>query len=288
MGVFGCKGVFLEDRLYLGGGDCKDTNSERVVYEYDINGAVRKWTALPGGPVAYFALAGVNSLLTLVGGMDIGRKTATNQLTSWDRELQRWVTTFPPMQTARQDCTAITHRKWLLVAGGSNYRKPIYNVEMLDTHAIQWQMARPLPKPSVGMSSCVVGDVWYLLGGTNFTEPVKGECGPKEYVFSLELDQTLATNKWCSLPDTPLYCCAAVPFGDHLMAVGGTDSLTSRTYSPSMFLYSIANEKWMYVGNMPSARSQLTCVVLDKGRVAVLGGQERNSKFSRTVEVLHC
>ena len=263
-------------------------NSERVVYEYDINGIVRKWTALPGAPVVYFPIAGVNGMLTLVGGMDIGKKTATNQLTSWDRELQRWVTTFPPMHTSRQDCTATTHKKWLLVAGGMNYKKPIYNVELLDMNTIQWHNTHPLPKPSVGMTSCVIKNVWYLIGGTNFTEPVRGESGPKEYVFALSLDDNIATNKWTSLPDTPLYCCTAVPFGDHLMAVGGTDSLTSRTYSPSMFLYSLANEKWMYIGNMPSARSQASCVVLDKGRMAVLGGQERGSKCSRLVEVLHC
>lgn len=288
-GTFGSKGVYLEEKLYLGGGDCKEMNTERVVYEYDINGVVRKWTALPAAPVVYFALSGVNKMLTLVGGMDIGRKMATNQLTCWNREMQRWVgTTLPPMQTARQDCSTVVHKKWLLVAGGMNYKKPIYNVELLDTGTLQWHMTHTLPKPSVGMTSCVIKNTWYLLGGTNFTEPVKGESGPKEYVFSLSLDENIATNKWISLPDTPLYCCTAVPFGDHLMAVGGTDSLTSRTYSPSMFLYSMTNDKWMYVGNMPSARSQVTCVVLSGGCLAVMGGQERGAKYSRMVEVLHC
>ena len=288
IGTFGAKGIFLEDKLYIGGGDCKDTNSEKVIYEYDINGIVRKWTALPAAPVVYFALAGINKTLTLVGGMDMVKKIATNQLTSWDRELQKWVNCLPPMRQARQDCTAMTHRVWLLVAGGMNYKKPIYNVELLDTNALQWHMTHPLPKPSVGMTSCIINNTWYLLGGTNFTEPLKGECGPKEYVFSLTLDENIATNKWTSLPDTPLYCCSAVPFGDHLMAVGGTDSLTSRTYSPSVFLYSTANEKWVYVGNMPSTRSQVTCVVLSKGRLAVMGGQERSTKLSRAVEVLYC
>ena len=239
--------MLLEEKLYIGGGDCKDMTSERVVYEYDINGVVRKWTALPAAPVVYFAMEGVCQMLTLVGGMDIGRKTATNQLSTWDRSMQRWVTsTLPPMQTARQDCSTTVHKQWLLVAGGMNYKKPIYNVELFDMNSSQWHMTHPLPKPSVGMTCCVINNVWYLLGGTNFTEPVKGESGPKEYVFSLALNENIATNKWNVLPDTPLYCCSAVPFGDHLMAIGGTDSLTSRTYNPSMFLYSIANEKWMY------------------------------------------
>ena len=166
-----------------------------------------------------------------------GKKVATNQLTNWDKELQRWTTMLPPMRSARQDCTVVTHKQWLLVAGGVNYKKPIYNVELLDLNTVQWLMTHPLPKPSVGMTSCVVKNTWYLLGGMNFTEPVKGETGPKEYVFSLTLDENIATNKWVQVPDTPLYCCTAVPFGDHLMAVGGTDSLTSRTYSASMFLY---------------------------------------------------
>ena len=286
--MFGSKGILLDDKIYLGGGDCKDINSERVVYEYDINGVVRKWTALPIAPVVYFTLTGFEQVLSLVGGMDIGKKIATNQLTSWDRYLQKWVNCFPPMQTARQDCTVATYMKWLLVAGGMNFKKPIYNVELLDSNTSQWQMIHPLPKPSVGMTSCVIKNRWYLLGGTNFTEPLKGESGPKEYVFSLTLDENIATNKWSYLPDTPLYCCTAVPFGNHLMAIGGTDSLTSRTYSPSMFLFSSANEKWMYVGNIPSARSQVASVVLSEGRLALLGGQERGTKYGRTVEILHC
>ncbi len=263
-------------------------NSERVVYEYDINGIVRKWTALPAAPVVYFAMATVNRMLTLIGGMDVGKKTATNQLNSWSKESQRWTTALPPMQTARQDCSAETHRNWLLVAGGMNYKKPIYNVELLDISSLQWHTMHTLPKPSVGMTSCIIKNTWFLLGGTNFTEPLKGESGPKEYVFSLVLDENIATNKWNSLPDTPLYCCTAVPFGDHLVAVGGTDSLTSRTFNPSMFMFSPANEKWLYVGNMPTHRSQVTCVVLAKDRLAVLGGQDRCAKYSRTVEILRC
>jgi hypothetical protein len=264
-------------------------NNEKIVYEYDINGVVRKWTALPAAPVVYFAMAGVGKMLTLVGGMDMGRKVATNQLTTWDQSMQRWTaTTLPPMQTARQDCSAIAYKKWLLVAGGMNYKKPIYNVEALDMNSLQWHMTHTLPKPSVGMTSCIIKDTWFLLGGTNFTEPVRGESGPKEYVFSLQLNEKITTNKWALLPDTPLYCCSAVPFGDHLMAIGGTDSLTSRTFSHSMFLYSFASEKWLYIGNMPSARSQVTSVVLSTGRLAVMGGQERGTKYSRSMEVLHC
>ena len=287
--TFGAKVVFLEDKLYIGGGDCKDMNSDRVVYEYDINGIVRKWTALPSAPVVYFAMDTVNGMLVLIGGLDVSRKTATNQLTNWDKENQRWVSKLPSMTTARQDCTVTSFKDWLLVAGGMNYKKPIYNVELLDKANMLWHTTHPLPKPSVGMTSCIVNGTWYLLGGTNFTEPVKGESGPKEYVFSLRLDENIATNKWDTLMDTPLYCSTAVPFGEHLMAIGGTDSPTSRTYNSSMFLYSTGNDKWMYVGNMPTARSQATAIVVSKGMLVVLGGQERGAgKGGRTVEILYC
>ena len=155
---------------------------------------MRKWTALPAAPVVYFAMAGVNDMLTLVGGMDIGRKVATNQLTNWDKEMQRWGTLLPPMNTARQDCTTVVHKKWLLVAGGMNYTRSPSTTWSCWTWAasLQWHMTHPLPKPSVGMTSCIIKNTWYLLGGTNFTEPVKGESGPKEYVFSLNLDEKIA------------------------------------------------------------------------------------------------
>ena len=287
-GTFGSKGIFFADRLYLGGGDCRDFQSERIVYEYDINGTVRKWTPLPSAPVVYFAMAAVKNTLNLVGGMDVQKKLATNEIISWDKELQRWVKTLPPMRISRQDCTAVTHQKWLLVAGGVNNKKPLHNVELLKLDTNEWLMVSPLPKPSVGMTSCVVKNTCYLLGGVNFQEPRKGATGPKEYVFSLVIDENIATNQWVRLPDTPLYFCSAVSFGDHVMTVGGTDSPICRTSSSSMFLYSPSSEKWVYTGKMPTPRSQVTCVVLSQGRLAVLGGQEKGSKFSRVVEILHC
>lgn len=66
-GMCGARGLLLEDKLYIGGGDSKDISCDCVVHEYDINGLVRKWTSLPPSPVAYFAMAEVNKSLTLVG-----------------------------------------------------------------------------------------------------------------------------------------------------------------------------------------------------------------------------
>lgn len=192
------------------------------------------------------------------------------------------------MPTPRQDATAITYQLWLLVAGGCSYRKPMYNVEMLDCATFQWQTIRPLPRPCVGMTSCVINRIWYLLGGTNFTDHTRGDCGPQEAVYALKLNDTVASNKWMVLPDSPIYLSTAVPFGNYLMAIGGTDSPTSRTFSSAMFLFSPALEKWLFVGHMPTARSQVTCVVLTKGRLIVLGGQERNARYSKTVELLYC
>ena len=263
-------------------------SNDRIVYEYDIKGIVRKWTPLPSAPVAYFSMAKVNDTLVLVGGLDIGKKLTTNQLTTWDKETQRWVCMLPPMQMARQDCSVTSYRDWLLVAGGTNFKKPIHNVEFMDKVTLQWQAIHSLPKPSVGMTTCVVKNTWYLIGGMNFVEPGKGETGPKEYAFALNVDKNIATNKWTTIANTPLYCSTAVPFGEHLMAMGGTDSPTSRTFNASMFLYSAVNEKWMYVGNMPTARCQVTCVVLSQGQLVILGGQERVSKWCRTVEILYC
>ena len=287
-GMYSAKGILLEDKLYIGGGDTKDASTDCVVYEYDINGLVRKWTAIPPAPVCFFSLANVNNRLTLVGGMTLPKKTATNLLHTWDREQQKWKTSFPAMLTARHDCMVTTFQFWLLVAGGLNFKKPIYNVELFDSSSYQWTTIHPLPKPSVGMTSCVIKDTWYLLGGSNFVEPVRGESGPKEYVFALKLDENVATNKWTSVPDTPHYCSTAVPFGEFLMAIGGTDSLCSRSHSPSMFMYSPALERWMYVGNIPTPRSHATCVVLSRGRLIILGGQESSTKQSKLVEILHC
>lgn len=285
----GARAIMLDDKLYVGGGDTKELTRDCVLYEYDINGLVRKWTALPPAPVAYFALAEVNKSLTLVGGMDVSKKSATNSLMVWDRGMQRWMKPFPPMLTPRQDATATTHHLWLLVAGGLNLKKPVQIVELFDSATFQWQSIHPLPKPSVGMTSCIIKNTWYLLGGTNFSEGSRSECGPRQCVFSLSLEGTFAVNKWSVLPDTPLYFSTAVAFGNFLMAVGGSESVTSRTQNPALHLFSPALEQWQYVGDMPTPRSRAACVVLSQGRLLILGGQENKGvKYGSTVEMLSC
>ena len=215
---------------------------------------------------------------------------ATNQINSWDKELQQWrVTAFPPMQTPRQDCTVVADKKWLLVTGGTNQNKPISHTEVLDLDTTQWLSINPLPKPSAGMTACIIKNRCYLLGGTNFTGPMngqtEGQTGPKKYVFSLLLDKNITTNQWVQFPDTLLYCCTAVAFGDYPMAIGGTDSLGSHIYDASIFVYLPSSE---YVGSMPTPRSQVTCVALSHNKMVILGGQELGSNYSRMLEVLHC
>lgn len=287
-GMYGAKGVLLDDKIYIGGGDCKNLETERIVFEYDVNSVVRKWTAMPHGPVAYFPMAIVNNCLTLIGGMDAVRKVATNLLTVWNKDMQRWDSAFPPMPTSRQDCSATSHKVWLIVAGGMNFKKPLYNVDLFDSATLHWHTIKPLPKPSMGMNGCVVNGVWYLLGGTNFVEPTRGETGPKEFLFSLNLEENVSTNTWTILAETPHYCSTAVPFGEHLMALGGSDTLSSVASSTSMFLYSPSLNRWLFVGGTPTARSQATCIILSKSRLIVLGGRERACKYSKVVEMLYC
>jgi hypothetical protein len=288
VGTYGARGIVIDDKLYVGGGDCKDLELERVVHEYDCNGLVRKWTALPPAPVAYFALAEVNKTLALVGGFDLAKKVPTNHLTLWDRGQQGWCTPFPAMPTSRQDCTAVSFKLQLLVAGGSNFKKPLYNVEMLDYSQFQWHHLSPLPQPCVRMTSCIIGSRWYLLGGINFTDPSQGETGPQTQVFSLSLSGELARNRWNVLSPMPLYCATAVPFGHYLMAVGGVDTPYSQAQNGAIYMYCVAAEKWVHIGSLPTPRSQATAVVLSKGRLMLLGGQEIRDKFGRTVEILQC
>ena len=284
-GMYGARAIMLDDKLYIGGGESKDLGRDCIVFEYDINGLVRKWTALPAAPVATFALAAVNKSLTLVGGLDVSKKTSTNLLTVWDRGMQRWVSPFPPMPTPRQDATVASHHLWLLVAGGVHLKRPVHNVELFDSATFQWQSMHPLPRPCTGMTSCIVRDTWFLLGGSNFGD---GESGPRQCVYALSLEGTFAAHKWTVLPDTPLYFSAAVPFGEFLMAVGGSDAVSSRSKSPALFMFSPALERWLYVGDMPTARSRATCLVLSQGRLLILGGQENKAKYGCTVEMLSC
>ena len=75
---------------------------------------------------------------------------------------------YPPMKIARHSSTAISYRKYIIVAGGSSDRGYISSVEVLDVMSRRWYSAQSLPRPRARMNSTLSGNILYLMGGWNY------------------------------------------------------------------------------------------------------------------------
>ena len=276
--------VVLDGKLYIGGGECKEFAQERLVYEYDYDGLVRKWTCLPPAPTVYFTPTVFNKSLVLVGGADIASRRSTAQLFSWDKEAQEWAPTLPPMPTARQKPATVSHNLLLLIAGGYTNKRTLNVVEMFDSAVFQWQAIQPLPLTCSGMYSCVVHDTWYLAGGKFYGD--KGAA--QSNFYSLDLSKDIAHTEWSVLPDCPLTSSCLVGCEHLVLAVGGAPP-GSTTPNKGIYVYLPSCTQWLYLCDMPTAHSFAAAAVVAVGKLYVLGGREesvRKVDHGSSVELL--
>ena len=275
--------VVLDGKLYIGGGETKEFSQDRLIYEYDFDGLVRKWTCLPVSPTVYFTITVFNKSLVLVGGADTASRRSSSQLLSWDKEAQEWSPSLPPMPTARQKPATVSHDLMLLVAGGYTNKRTLSVVEMLDSATFQWQAIKPLPIGCSSVSSCVVDNQWYLLGGKLY-----GDMGAQTTFLCLDLSKDITQSEWSVLPDSPLTSSCAVACEHLVLAVGGAPP-GSNTPSKSIHVFLTSCMQWMFLCNMPTAHSFASAAVVAAGKLYVLGGKEelvRKVDYGSTVEML--
>lgn len=276
--------IVLEGKLYIGGGETKELQTDRTLYEYDISGMLHKWTPLPVCPVAYYALGVVNKSLVLVGGVDVASRKTSSKLYMWDRERQEWSTSLPPMPTARQNPAVTTHNLMLIVAGGYRNKKVLNEVEIFDMATFQWIVLPPLVIPTSAASSCVVRDILYVLGGSLY-----GDTGSSTVVQAISLSGDFSSSVWSVVKECPLTKSYAVPSSNFLLGVGGCLP-GSDTPNSGVYAYFPAIDRWKQICNMPTPRNKCIAAVLSAGRLIVIGGKEeqggRPVEYGTTVEML--
>ena len=278
------KGIVIEGKVYVGGGITNRQEDRYIVQVYDIEGD--EWSRLPRCPVRHYGMTVVNNQPVLAGGQ--GSRKAFNQIRVWDG--RSWTTPYPPMPTARYVPAAVGYQQFLVVAGGvDSWNDDRTVVEILDTVTKQWHTATPLPVGCYQLTSAVVDDTLYLLGGYSYGSPNKR-------VFGISLPTLIshATIKWKflsrvpaptweMLPDAPLKGSTAVSLNNFLVAVGRQDD--SEKCSSAIHLYNSQTKEWLKVGDVPDTRCQFTCTALPSGELLVLGGGDDKSKKSDKVYV---
>ena len=254
--------VVIGDGVCVGGGGGSIVATVMVYYVQ-----TGLWTTLPPHETYYFGMAAVNNQLVLVGGRSTSTGEVTNILVVWDEKSQTWTRPFPVIPTARHSLSAISYKKWLIVAGGRDDRySPLHKVELLDTRSGQWYEGSPLPTECSSMSSAINGNMWYLSGGY-FQRS-------NDYVFSVCLDELISlavsqsagstSSPWQTLPEAPQAHSTVLILNGALLTVGGRGSSSIHLYQPG-------RRSWVKVGDLPGVRLQCACTVLPNGEMFVAG-----------------
>ena len=282
-GMVSLQSVRLGEDVFVGGGgtDSVRGDDDHTVYQY--HSLTDQWVPLPRYECRYFAMATLTNKLTLVGGINTSTPLykATNQIAVWDTEgmSQGWTHPYPPMPTPRHSPAVATHDKRLVVAGGYGDDDPLATVEVLDTTSRQWLSTSPLPVKCSVMTSAIVNQELYLLGGTLTTETLVVSL-PEITRSSVNSATTNTSAEWRTLPSPPLKRSAAISVHGSVVAIGGRHGNTSST---AIHVYQPATNNWKKVGDLPSPRYSCTSTLLPNGEILVAGGAD--SKMKRTSRV---
>ena len=262
--------IVIKDKVYIGAGSSGIDNNYHttLIMVYNINGD--EWNLLPQYGFYWFGMTSVKNQLVLVGGEVQNALDRTNQLGVWDEEGQTWLHNIPPMPTARSGPTVVTYKdRWMIVAGGNDVHTASHStVEMLDILTGYWHQASALPIRQYKMSSVVIGNMWYLLGGYPFPSP-RTQCIYVciDEVIHQAVFQKKSPSPWRTLPNTPFSKSAAISLNGALLAVGGSGCSSIHLYKPS-------SNSWVKAGDLLSVRQSCACTLTPSGEILIVGGDK--------------
>ena len=269
--------VIVEGKLYIGGGYTHSYDDDHTVWQYESG----KWSKLKRYRYRLFNMAAVKRQLMMVGGRtSIVPWQPTSNIAVWDREgaSHMWTHPYPPMPTPRFSPAVAIYNQWLVVAGGRGgdyyYSYYLATVEVLDTDNHQWLSASSLPVKCGHVTTAILQDELYLIGGT-LDETLVANLPDIIHSYT-----STTTKPWRTLPAPPLEGSAAITIHRALLAVGGCHGNTPSTASTAIHVYQPATNSWSKVGDLPSPRSYCVCTLLPSSELLVAGGWDSNGELT--------
>ena len=261
--------VLVDEAVYVTAGGGHRTC---VIHRYKLQ--TQQWTQLPEYQYCDFTMTVVNNQLVCVGGRDVSTEKLSNAVAVYLPSQRRWEQPYPSMNTPRYWPAVCTYHQHLVVAGGRDACDDLTTVEVLNTsisHS-QWFTTTPLPVKCSIMSSAIMSDTLYLLGGF---------LGRR--VLSVSLPALIQTGKppaqWDTLTDTLLKWSTAIAVHGSLLAVGGRNSEKQRF--SAIHMYDQEKNTWNKVEDLPTERQNCTCCLLPSGKIFTAGGEGKDGRTSR-------
>ena len=274
--------VVMGESVYVGGG-----GKWYEIFQYSWR--MGAWSTLPACPVRRFGLTQFMGRLTTVGGIDRAESSiaCVYQFVS---DSQHWQESLPPMPTARWGVTVVAcpssspKLPAIAVCGGCGSGGIVNTVEVFCHSTSQWHAAEPLPTPLYQLTSAIVGDTTYLMGGwdrmhstTHCFQVRLDSLIDKACAVSHGASKSQHDSLWTTARDTPLTgSCVGSMLGS-IVAIGGWDSCTHSLSAAVHLLTSSGSWERVRGGDLPESCYRSIAVCLPSGELMVVGGSDRGT-----------
>ena len=287
--------LHINNTTYCGGGGSGDLEADRKVFQY--NNERDEWSALPLCPTTNHALVELNGNLISVGGIehDAARNTPTNSV--YVLEDLQWKKTMPPLAIPRFHASAITYDSHAIVCGGitswTNHKQCTCTsiVEVYSSNTNQWVTSSPLPFALCRMSTAIVNDMCYVIGGAaqEGIDNVAACASLPVLTRSAEGQQASTSHPspsstmWEILPKCPCYGSTAAQLGGYILALGGVIPPSTA----DVHLYSHTSKCWRKItgAKLPVASYFATTTTLPSGDIILIGGAQKSDRHLNTVYI---
>ena len=283
--------VLVRGRVYVGGGLTDKSHNAYQVFR--LMSGRDGWDILPPCPVRWFALGQFQGHLITVGGKS-REGDITGEVYRYNEESLEWRKYLQPMPTARCFLSIVTTDSAIIACGGEiSLKKNCASVEVYVLEADQWRPAVVLPIGCNIMTSIIIADTCYLLGGhdSSFTATKTVLYASVTTLIEKATSQGVVKkirrgfkHVWKTLPDTPLKYSSVASLGGCLLAIGGCYDLNRN--SPVVHTFHSQANSWVRmtsISDLPAAVSSVTAIGLPDGTMLVCGGRDDNGKRIKSV-----
>lgn len=290
--------VKTRDFVFVGGGFRKDAKSD--IFQYSIHNDI--WRSLPDCPwkgalLSQQGLALWNGELISIGG----KLTQEAINTVYTFKNGKWVKILPRMPTARYLLSTTSHHDCIVAAGGvtgiARDGQALYTQDVeIFIKDRQWYVTKMLPAPMAALSTCIVGETIYMLGGTGAII----DCRKTFYVSLQSLIDTALlfssaarhySKEWNVLTaNLPLVCSTAVEIDRVVIAMGGSREEVLRCGTIYISTLNATSNLWAECegSQLPVPLYRPGVVKLADNKVMVIGGQPKMQHFSNEVYIGTC
>ena len=259
----------LDGKVYVSGES--QGNIYIFPFMYDCN--KDQWSTLPALPYGRFSLVTVTEkkqLLT-IGGMvnNNGVVEFSNKVFLWDEKYKKWLTPYPNMPTAREDCSSISHGLTVIVAGGITRFDPFTitrSVEVLhindnNLHDSYWSVVEQLPHVVYQAIPLIVDDKLYITQGYD-TNPGSSTCNvvtaSLPELLQSSNNNTSSSQVWSKLPNMPYSSHSINHYQGHLITFTAglkverpDEDKPVFELVPLIHIYNPDTKTWDCVGDIP-------------------------------------